>query len=157
MSGIDLVAHYLATAAGIAAALLLIVAFIGAARRLGWKGPVDLGDAVDRVLDFGRGHDTLRDSHVNVELQDASGVVMDFGPYIDVTMQNGRGSCYKLREGKFEACNPALIKAGAWVDVSYQGGRVKECLLVQVDFRRQHLFIRSENRLDDVLARINGH
>jgi hypothetical protein len=156
MSGINVAAHYLATAAGIAAAFLVIAALIWIVRRLGWKGPVDIGDAFERIFGFHQGADTSQESRVNVELQDATGAVMDLGPYIEVEMQNGRGNCKKLREGKFEACNPTLIKAGAQVDISYQQGRVKECLSVQVDYRRQRLFVRSKHQLDEVLTRINS-
>jgi hypothetical protein len=156
MNGIEVVAHYLAAVAGIAIALLGIAAFVWTAGRLGWRAPVDIADAVTRILSLGREHDQFRESLVNVELQDASGAVMDFGSFVEVTMQNGRGVCYKLREGKFEACNPTWIKAGAQVDISYQQGRVKECLPVQVDYKRQRLFVHSKRHLDEVLALINS-
>ncbi len=153
-SGFRETMHFFASACEIAAALLLIAGLLWLVRRAGWRGPLDLVATLETWFGI-----TPRGAHahptVNVEYRDTAGELVDLGPLVTATLQNGRGKSYNLREGIFVNCLPDCIKAGAHVQVSIQGGLVRERCTIQVDFDQQTLFVKSGFRRAEIGAKIN--
>jgi hypothetical protein len=148
------VVHFVTSALEIASALLVIAAIVWALRRAGWRGPTDIAGLVENWFGIAT-TDTDSRLLLNVEYRDATSVIMDLGPLVTATLQNGRGRTFDLQEGVFVGCHPLVIKAGASVQVAVQGGLVRECLLVQLDLHRQVLFVKSQFTLSEVVSKIN--
>lgn len=137
-----------------AAAMLLIVVVVAVARRLGVVGPLDPIDLLEKTV-LSRGIPGARLS-VNVEYRDATGAIMDVGPFIQGSIRNGRGRTVELDGGRFHGCDRKIIKAGGTVEVSLQDGRVRERLVVQLDYHRECLFVQSRFELAKAIEMING-
>jgi hypothetical protein len=152
MIGFDHIIQFVTGVVGIVLALPVIAGLVWLVRRLGWPGPVELVDAIAHAFQVGA---SKKGPPVNVELQDASGEVMDLAHYVEVTMQNGEGNLYRMHAGIFAGCEPEWIRAGANVRLRYQDGLVKETVPVQYDHARKLLFVKSAYRLGEIVAAIN--
>ena len=146
--------HFLMSAAGITVALLIVATLLWLARWLGWTGPLDIVAVLERWFGL-KLPAPRRMLPVNVEFRDRDGVLMDLGSFVLVTLHNGRGDAFQLREGIFVGCDPSYIWAGVLVHISIQNGLVKEQLSVQLDLGRQQLFVCSNHLLAEVVLLIN--
>jgi len=145
---------FLASAFGIAGALFIIGILVRGARRMGWRAPLDLPAIFDGPIELSP--ITLQpEMTVDVEFHDNTNLTMDLGPLIEATLGTSRGQSFQLHKGVFVGCRQDWVKAGVSVDIAIQGGIVRERLAVQVDMRRQILFVKSRHTLAEVVARIN--
>jgi hypothetical protein len=145
------VARFLASTFSVVAGILMISTLTYLLRRTAWGEPLDLVSHLALYISRTKSPMTT----VNVEFRDASGALMDLGPFIEVTLRSGHGRSYSLQEGVFIDSHPDWIKVGASVDISIQDGLVREFLTVQIDFEREILFVKSHFKLGEVVAQIN--
>jgi hypothetical protein len=135
-----------------ALALVVVIMVLWALRRIRWPLPPDVVGFLGRLTGTGSPVPT---ASVNVEYRDASGTIIDLGPFVRGTLRNGRGGRFELHEGAFVDCDPDRIKAGTVSIISLQDGLVKETVFVQLDYDRQTLFARSQFSRSELLEQIN--
>lgn len=155
-SAIHEVLHFITSAAGIALAFGMIGAVLALKRYFDIPGPSEIGEMLRRLFGWPERSDDYHDPNiVNVEFRDTEGVLLNLGPLISVTMRNGRGFTYRIKEGVFGSCNGRWIKAGAHVRVNVQEGLVFERLKIQLDDVSQTLFIKSAFSMRALIEQIN--
>jgi hypothetical protein len=147
------VATFAMSAATVTVGILLMAILIWVIRRTGWGGVLDFVGMLEAWLGLQRS--SQLQATVNVEYRDADGALMDLRLFIHATLRNGRGRAFPLHEGIFVDCEPTWIKPGAWVHISVQDNLIGEDLCIQVDFLRDRLFVQSEYRIADVVAKIS--
>jgi hypothetical protein len=150
---LEQLAHFLSSALGTSAALLTMLVFILVLKSGGWKAPLDPFSFVDAIMQIFRR--PVNDGSLNVEFRGPDCRLLLLGPRLEVTLRNGHGGEFKLREGVFRGCNPEWIKAGTWVHVTIQG-LIHLDLSVQLDESKDILFVQSPRSRQEIVGEING-
>jgi hypothetical protein len=149
--------HFATNLLAIVMALLLIALISWAIRKIGWHGPIDMIELLQKWFPFLNSPSSapISDTLMNVEYRDASGATLDLGPFVKASLQCGCGRSVELHQGYFRNCRPDRLKAGTSCVVCIQSGFLKEKLIVRLDFGRQALFVQSQFTRSEVIGLIN--
>jgi hypothetical protein len=146
--------HFAAIALTNIGVILTIVLVLWLNKKVGWGLPLEIEGLLNWIAHFVAPEQRRGNRPVNVEFRDARGVTIDLGPYFMATLKAYEGNSFALEDGYFRHCHLNMVAPGSEVEIRL-AGNLKESLVVQLDSRKQSLFVESKFEQEELVRLIN--